>query len=645
MSFPKRLALLFLAFILLPVVNAHAQERLCDTAFEDCRTPLWQLIDNETQGIDVAFWFMQDTSIANKLIARHNAGVPVRVLVDPRANPTYAGNENILNMLKNAGIPMRYKLRDGILHWKMMLFAGQGKVEFSGANYEGHFFVPFEPNVNYMDEAIYFTDDVSVIQSFKTKYDDVWTNTVDYGNFANINTPLTRRYPTFPINPELNLPPSQDWSQDYISRTQQRINAETQKIDVIMYRITNQAFSDMSIAAVKRGVPMRLIHEPDEYRNPARQWDSWNVDRMYMAGVQIKMRKHLGLNHQKSVLLYGQGMTIFGSSNWTGPSGNFQLEHNYFTTKAWFFDWFRNQFERKWNSPTENETFVPLPPQTPVNNAPLNNAVAQPTTLTLKWEGGQWAHKYDIYFGTTSNPPLLVSDASTFQSGAQAGQPLLETGSPDDGVMESYKIPVTLQPGTTYFWRVVGKTMANQTANGPTWSFTTAGTASAPTPTPTPGTESPNNTRVPPATQIVDSTGAVWTLSSGNVLRNGLSTGGNGSQILYCNQLIYVLGTDSNWWRWTGSGWTNTGSVDPCGATPTPTPTPTPSPTPTPAPGEIQDVVWTSLTNATATGNNIAHSGGGYFAKGQSQQTLSGPGYFEWRFDGEYSIVGLGNNN
>jgi hypothetical protein len=55
--------------------------------------------------------------------------------------------------------------------------------------------------------------------------------------------------------------------------------------------------------------------------------------------------------------------------------------------------------------------------------------------------------------------------------------------------------------------------------------------------------------------------------------------------------------------------------------------------------------VWTALTNATATGNNIEHNGGGYFAKGQSVQTISGPGYFEWRFDGEYSIVGLGNNN
>src|SRR4026208_1029005 len=111
---PRLLISLVLAIILFPVVTANAQERLCDTAFEDCRAPLWQLIDNETQGIDVAFWFMQDDSYATKLINKFKSGVPVRVLVDPRANPTYAGNEQVLQMLKDAGIPMRYKLTDGI---------------------------------------------------------------------------------------------------------------------------------------------------------------------------------------------------------------------------------------------------------------------------------------------------------------------------------------------------------------------------------------------------------------------------------------------------------------------------------------------------------------------------------------------------
>ena len=148
MSTPRLLISLILAAILLPVATAQSQERLCDSAFEDCRTPLWQLIDNETQGIDVAFWFMQDSSYATKIINRFKAGVPVRVIVDPRANPTYAGNEAVLTMLKDAGIPMRYKLTDGIVHWKLMLFVGQGKLEFSGANYSGNFFVPDVPNSN-----------------------------------------------------------------------------------------------------------------------------------------------------------------------------------------------------------------------------------------------------------------------------------------------------------------------------------------------------------------------------------------------------------------------------------------------------------------------------------------------------------------
>ena len=471
-----------IAIILLALVStkAQSQERLCDTAFEDCMSPLWNLIDHETVGIDVAFWFMQDTTLSNKIIARWQAGVPVRILVDPRANPTYAGNEQILNQLKAAGIPMRYKNGGGILHWKMMLFQGQNRLEFSGANYSGHFFSPINPNVDYMDEVIYFTDDNSVINSFKTKYDDLWTDTVNYTNYGNITGTLTRKYPTSAMNPELNFPPSIGDSQDFFTRTALNMNQETQKIDIIMYRITNQGYTDTTINAANRGVPIRLIHEPDEYRNPARQWDSWNVDRMYMAGVQVKMRKHLGLNHQKSVILYGKGMTIFGSSNWTGPSSNSQQEHNYFTLKPLFFNFFVDQFERKWNSTTDNKPFVPLGPDEPVYQLPANGAVAQPTTIKLKWEGGRWAHKYDIYFGTTTNPPLLIENASTDQSGAQPGQPRLDTGSVDDNVTETFTIPVTLSPGTQYYWRIVGKTMANISATGPTWSFITVGSEPAP---------------------------------------------------------------------------------------------------------------------------------------------------------------------
>jgi hypothetical protein len=76
---------------------------------------------------------------------------------------------------------------------------------------------------------------------------------------------------------------------------------------------------------------------------------------------------------------------------------------------------------------------------------------------------------------------------------------------------------------------------------------------------------SPDGTTVPAATQIIDNSGAVWTIgSNGVILRNGVqAAGGWGSQILWRSSTIYVLGTDGNWWQWTGSGWINLGPTHP----------------------------------------------------------------------------------
>jgi len=124
---------------------AAALERLCDPAFEDCRAPLLSLIKNENVAIDVAFWFMTDTQYSNAILARWQAGVPVRVLMDTEANAAHSGNAAILTQLKNAGIPMRQKTGTGILHWKLMIFQGQNTVEWSGANYSTVAFLPGTP--------------------------------------------------------------------------------------------------------------------------------------------------------------------------------------------------------------------------------------------------------------------------------------------------------------------------------------------------------------------------------------------------------------------------------------------------------------------------------------------------------------------
>jgi phosphatidylserine/phosphatidylglycerophosphate/cardiolipin synthase-like enzyme len=137
--------------------SAYAEEHLCDPSFElDCRTRLRNLIRNEQVGIDVGFWFMEDSRYADDIIARKVAGVDVRIIVDPRANATYLLNKSMLDKFQQAGIPMIKKNSGGIMHWKMMLFAGQNSVEFGSANYSENAFVPVAPYTNYVSETIYF---------------------------------------------------------------------------------------------------------------------------------------------------------------------------------------------------------------------------------------------------------------------------------------------------------------------------------------------------------------------------------------------------------------------------------------------------------------------------------------------------------
>jgi hypothetical protein len=441
---------------------------MCDPSFQDCRAILLAHIRDERVGIDVAMWFMEDDGLADAIIARHGEGLRVRALVDPRRNPTTPKNAVILERFAQAGIPMRYKLADGILHWKFMIFNSQNTVQFSAANYGDYYFKPATPYLDYTDEGIYFCDDPPIVDSFRRKFDDSWVDTTAFASYANVPGAPARLYPLYPIDPSLSFVPAENFAK----RSIPLYDAEPEAIDVIMYKITEGSHADGLIRASKRGVPVRLITEPERYRNPDNVWHAYQVDRLYMAGVAIRHRAHDGFLHQKSTLLYGQRLTIFGSSNWTSESNKSQYEHNYFTAKAWFFDWFRDNFDRKWTNRTghaETTPFVPLPPDVPVYAAPANGATGLPATgVSLSWKPGPWAHRADVYFGTSASPPLVAANVGISPSGTR-----------------TYALPA-LSPGVRYYWKIVSRTMAAQGAAGPVYSFVTAGDAEPPPPPPPP---------------------------------------------------------------------------------------------------------------------------------------------------------------
>ena len=87
-------------------------------------------------------------------------------------------------------------------------------------------------------------------------------------------------------------------------------------------------------------------------------------------------------------------------------------------------------------------------PPSPTLLAPADGATGVSLTPALSWSASSGATSYDVYFGTSSPPPLVTNTTGT-----------------------SYA-PGTLAEGTVYFWQVLAKngTSSNLSA---TWSFTT----------------------------------------------------------------------------------------------------------------------------------------------------------------------------
>jgi hypothetical protein len=443
------LAWLTAAIVLFPATSGAA-DAFCESAGTDCRAKILSLIRNELVRLDVATEEITDSLIADAIIARFQAKVPVRLIVEPRRNAAEPLIGPMLLKLKAAGIPMRYKSVGDILHWKMMIFAGQHTVEFGAAQLTQKYLVPVQPYVNFTQDPIAFTDTTAIVQSFERKFDEAWTDVVNFANYGNAAV-VAPAYGAFPIDPSLNFVPGENFA----TRARLLYDAETTGIDVIMYKITEAVHSDAMIRAVKRGVPVRLIVEPTRYRSPDNTWQAYYLDRMWAAGVQIRNRAHAGFLHQKTALLYSQTRTIFGSSNWTIASSKTQYEHNYFATDAAFFDWFRQVFARKWGSATETKAFVPLPPDVPIYVAPANTAGGQTTTVVLSWKPGLWARTADVYLGTSASPALFLKNVAVTPGSTK-------------------KLTIAgLQPGTSYFWKIVSKTAANKTATGLVWSFST----------------------------------------------------------------------------------------------------------------------------------------------------------------------------
>src|SRR5688500_13092385 len=83
----------FASVCLLASPSTPAQERLCDPSWEFCYDQIRQLVRSETVGIDMAFYMIELPGLVDEVIARHNAGVRVRLVVEPRGSIKFPQNQ------------------------------------------------------------------------------------------------------------------------------------------------------------------------------------------------------------------------------------------------------------------------------------------------------------------------------------------------------------------------------------------------------------------------------------------------------------------------------------------------------------------------------------------------------------------------
>lgn len=482
---------------------ARAQERMYFPAVENVTDVLVQKINAEKVRIDMSAWYLTERSISYALINRMKAGVQVRLIGD-RGSIFEIDQltRNEFYWLASQGVPIRLRSQPTsypeIVHWKATIFAGQNLVSFGSANY-----TPFElrpaSSTNYKDETVLFTNDPVLVNAFKTQFDRMWNDTTPEPRSRVANPPYFRdwdeacrlepacadyktQYPN-PAPMYINrarleadhpMPADMVWGQGplFNSRLVQEIRNELNFVDFAIYRLTVPDITEALLAKHKSGVPVRIIMEPLEYRN--KKWpEFWlthaYMDKLWAEGVPIKKRVHTGLTHMK--MLVTSRYATNASSN---LASEWQRDHNYFVpaaTKPTVHGAMRTRFQTMWNDAAAFAAFTPEPPDPPTLAVPAQSATGVAATTSFSWQRAPFATSFDVYLGTSSSSMTKV--------GTVAAQ--LVNNPPST---YSWKPATALQPGTTYYWRVVSKTNANLTATSATRSFTTSGTTVSPTPPP-----------------------------------------------------------------------------------------------------------------------------------------------------------------
>ncbi len=147
---------------------------------DEFSTRIIRLIDRESVGIDVNVLRFESVALANALIRRHRAGVPVRVNTESveYREPARPMVSFILDTLWAAGVPIKWRAHSGNNHEKVGILHGQQVIVRGSSNWS-----PGSDRNNTNIEFNFFSnpatnpEDVEHYLYYTPKFERRWSNT------------------------------------------------------------------------------------------------------------------------------------------------------------------------------------------------------------------------------------------------------------------------------------------------------------------------------------------------------------------------------------------------------------------------------------------------------------------------------------
>lgn len=134
-----------------------------------------QMINEATSTLDIAIYSINYEPIVEAVTNAAERGVKVRVITDVSHAEEKAKQKKALELVKNAGIPIKVNTHDGKMHLKMMIADGT-KVETGSFNY-------LKTSIEENDDVAVFIEDESVGEQFQLAFNKMWDDPARFTEF------------------------------------------------------------------------------------------------------------------------------------------------------------------------------------------------------------------------------------------------------------------------------------------------------------------------------------------------------------------------------------------------------------------------------------------------------------------------------